>query len=82
MERITHAIAEGIAAGELGEDTQGMPASWVMITTHIDSKGKGRISSHSNEGALLHETIGLLDVGQTIYQGGVHDWLVEADDSG
>lgn len=84
QERITAAIAEGIAAGELGEDRQGMPAAWVMVTTHYDSNGEYRTTTNSNDGAMLHESLGLLNIGRAVYERDARNWLDRSveDDEG
>lgn len=74
-ERITQAIAEAIRAGELGEDSEGMPHQWVLIATHIDSTGSERTAMLTNNGAHTHQTLGLLAMGTVAWQENVRRWV-------
>ena len=75
-DRITAAIAEAIRAGELGDTTAGMPGGWVMVGTYHDADGDLRTCLLTNSGARLHETLGLLALGQTAWQAEAQRWAL------
>lgn len=74
-DRITAAIAEAIKAGDLGEDTNGMPASWVLCGTYYDSKGEVCTAFLTNNRARTHETLGLLALGTVAWQENARRWV-------
>jgi hypothetical protein len=50
VDRITQAIADSITAGDLGEDTNGMPNQWVLVSTYYDSEGELCTTLLANQG--------------------------------
>lgn len=78
--RVTSAIADAIRAGELGNTTTGMPAGWVLIASYHDEDGDVRLSFLTANEQRLHETLGLLDSGQTIWREQLRQWVLNDDD--
>ena len=74
-DRIESAIAAGIQAGELGEDRAGMPSGFVLVATYCDSNGTIRTALEVNPGALVHETLGLLNLGRVAWEAEALDWV-------
>lgn len=72
--RVTAAIGDAIRAGEAGDATAGMPASFVLVANYHDQDGEARTLFITADGQLLHETLGLLDMGQTVWRGEAVDW--------
>lgn len=79
--RINNAIADAIAAGELSDDSAGMPATWVLVGTYYDSDGEPCSFFLANEKALTHESLGLLDLGRIIATERTRRWAHEQYDS-
>ncbi len=79
-ERITATLADAIRAGELGDTQTGMPAGWVLIASYHDEDGDTRLSFLTAAGQRLHETLGLLDSGQTIWREQLRQWVLADDD--
>jgi hypothetical protein len=79
-DRITAALADAIRAGELGDTTTGMPAGWVLIGNYHDEDGDVRMAFLTADGQRLHETLGLLDSGQTIWREQLRQWVLADDD--
>jgi hypothetical protein len=75
-DRITAALSESIRAGELGDVTAGMPAGWVLVGTYHDEDGDLRTFFLTNDGARQHETLGLLAMGQTVWQEEARRWVL------
>lgn len=75
--RVTAAIGDAIKAGELGDDTDGMPAQWVLVATHYDSEGGLRTTFLTHEAARTHETLGLLTLGTVVCQEEARAWFHE-----
>lgn len=73
-DRITAALADAIRGGELGDTTVGMPAGWVLVGTYHDETGTLRTAFLTNSGAHLHETLGLLDLGQVAWRENGRRW--------
>jgi RND superfamily putative drug exporter len=69
-ERITAALADALAAGEIGNG--GMPDRWVLIATTIDINGEIRPVPLASPGAHLHEILGLLDLGRVAWRENAH----------
>lgn len=67
-DRVTAALAEAIRHGELGDTNVGMPAGWVLVGTYHGEDGTLRTALLTNSGASLHETLGLLDLGQIAWR--------------
>ncbi|MFI6819735.1 hypothetical protein ACIBJE_02135 [Micromonospora sp. NPDC050187] len=80
-DRITAAIGDAIRAGELGDTTTGMPAGWVLVGTYHDAEGELRTYFLTNNEAKQHETLGLIALGQTVWQAEAQRWALgdEAD---
>lgn len=78
--RITAAIGAAIKAGELGDDTNGMPSSWVLCGTYMDSQGDVCTAFLTNHGARTHETLGLLALGTVAWQENARRWVHGDDD--
>jgi hypothetical protein len=80
--RIADTLADAIRAGELGDDNAGMVGTWVLVSTHYDSDGDQRVALVTNDGSHIHETLGLLDLGKTVWQEQARRWVlgVEAED--
>ncbi len=76
-DRISHALADAIAAGEISGG--GMPDKFVLVGTTIDSDGESRMVFSVNNGAKTMETLGLLDGGQAVWRAEVVAW-VRGDD--
>lgn len=74
-DRIEQAIAAGIKAGELGDDTAGMPAGFALVATYYDSEGKVCTILAANTGALVHETLGLVNLGRVAWEAEALDWV-------
>jgi hypothetical protein len=74
-DRVSAAIAASIQAGELGDDTAGMPAGFVLVATYYDSEGKLCTALTANRGAHTHETLGLLALGTAAWQAEAVDWV-------
>lgn len=66
--RITAAIGDAIRAGEAGDTRAGMPAGFVMVANYHDEDGETRTLFLTADGQLLHETLGFLDMGQTVWR--------------
>lgn len=79
-ERVTAAIGEAIKAGELGDDTNGMPNQWVLISTYYDSEGQVCTAMLANNRARTHETLGLLALGTVAWQENARRWVHGDDD--
>lgn len=73
--RITGALADAIKAGELGDDTQGIPAQWVLVGTYYDSQGEVCTAFLTNDGARTHETLGLLSLGTVAWTEHAAAWV-------
>lgn len=78
-DRISRAIADAIAAGEISGG--GMPDKYVLVGTTIDAEGGCRMVFSVNNGARTTETLGLLDGGQALWRAEFVNW-VHSDDSG
>lgn len=74
-DRVTAALAEALTAGELGECERGMPYHWVLIGTFLDEEGDTRTVFLSNEGARVHETLGLLALGTEAVKVQAERWI-------
>ncbi|WP_410633358.1 hypothetical protein [Amycolatopsis sp. cmx-4-83] len=74
-DRLSAAITAGIQAGELGEDTSGMPAGFVLVATYYDSTGDMRTALTVNNGARTHETLGLLALGTAVWEDEARAWV-------
>lgn len=72
-ERISHALADAIAAGEITGG--GMPDKFVLVATTIDEDGGNRLVFSVNNGAKTHETLGLLDGGQQVWRAEFVEWV-------
>lgn len=79
-DRITAAIGEAIKAGELGDDTAGMPAQYVLCATYYDSTGQVCTAFLTNNGARTHETLGLLTLGDVAWRENARRWVHDDDD--
>jgi hypothetical protein len=79
-DRITSAIGEAIKAGELGDDTNGMPAAFVLCATYFDSEGKVCTAFLTNNGARTHETLGLLALGDVAWRENARRWVHDSED--
>ena len=79
-ERINQAIGEAIRNGELGAETAGMPAQWVLIGNYYDSDGDICTAFVTNNGSRLHETLGLLALGQAAYAEEARRWVTGPED--
>lgn len=75
-DRITAAIGDAIRAGELGDTTAGMPDSWALVGTYHDEDGDVRTYFLTNNGARQHETLGLVALGQTVWQEAARRWVL------
>ncbi|MEU7978233.1 hypothetical protein AB0B63_06845 [Micromonospora sp. NPDC049081] len=75
-ERITSAISEAIRHGELGNTNTGMPAGWVLVANYHDEDGDIRTAFLTADGQRLHETLGLLDTGQTVWREQLRRWVL------
>ena len=78
-ERITAALAEAIRAGEIGDTTTGMPAGWVIVANYHDADGDTRSIFLTATDQRLHETLGLLDTGQTVWREQLSRWVLDPD---
>lgn len=74
-DRVTGALADAITAGELGDDTQGIPGQWVLIGTYYDSEGENCTVFLTNNGARMHETLGLLALGTVAWNEQAARWV-------
>lgn len=79
-DRITAAIGEAIKAGELGDDTAGMPNQYVLCATYYDSSGELCTAFLTNNSARTHETLGLLALGTVAWQENARRWVHDDDD--
>lgn len=79
-DRITAALGDAIRAGELGECEAGMPAGWVMIGNYHDDQGELRSYLLTSPGSHLHETLGLLALGQAAWSAEAARWMHGDDD--
>ena len=79
-DRITAAFAQAIHGGELGSGEVGMPGHWVLIGTYHDQDGDVRTCFLTSSGARLQETLGLLALGQTVWQEEARRWVLGAPD--
>jgi len=79
-DRVTATIADAIRAGELGNTTTGMPAGWVLVASYHDEDGDVRLSFLTADGQRLHETLGLLDSGQTLWREQLRQWVLNDED--
>ncbi|WP_326646665.1 hypothetical protein OG884_18695 [Streptosporangium sp. NBC_01755] len=77
-ERISHALAEAIKAGEIPGG--GMPDKFVLVGTSIDEDGGHRMIFSANNGARSMETLGLLDGGQAVWRSEFVDWVRGTED--
>lgn len=74
-QRVTAAISDAIRAGEAGDDvTAGMPGSFVLVANYHDQDGDARTLFLTSDGQLLHETLGLLDMGQAVWRSEAASW--------
>lgn len=71
-DRISHALADAIAAGEISGG--GMADQFVLVGTTIDAEGEARTVFSVNNGARLYSTLGLLDLGQTVWRSEAIEW--------
>lgn len=79
-ERITTALAESIRAGELGDSTVGMVGAWTLIGVYHDGEGDERCMFLTPDAQPLRETLGLLSVGQAVWQEELRRWVFDLDD--
>lgn len=75
-ERVNAAISDSIRAGDMGDCRVGMPADWVLIGTYHDDEGDLRTYFITNDGSRSHETMGLLALGQTVWQEEARRWVL------
>lgn len=82
IERITEALAQAIHRGELSNDgtSVGMPGAWVLVGVWHDTDGDERTAILAADGQPLHATLGLLDMGQTVYRAEMRRWVLGDDD--
>lgn len=78
-DRIHTAISQGIQTGEISDDPAGMPTSWVLLATYMDAEGESCTAFATNNGARVHETLGLLALGKAVWEDEARAW-VRGDD--
>ncbi len=79
-DRVTAALADAIKAGELGDDTQGMPGRWVLVSTHYDSNGETRVAFLADDESNTHDTLGLLSLARVAYEEQARRWVLDNQD--
>lgn len=80
-DRVDSALADAISNGDLG-DSEGFVSGWVLVGTYVDANGESRTFFLSNEGARLHETLGLLTLGDVAWREQARRWIHDDDESG
>lgn len=79
-DRVTAAITDAIKAGEMGDDTLGMPGKWVLISTHYASNGETRIAFFTDPDSNTHDTLGLLSLGTVAWTEQARRWVIDNSD--
>lgn len=74
-DRVNGALTDAIQAGEMGDDTHGIPAKWVLVATHYDSEGDIRIALLTDSESRTHDTLGLLALGTAAWNEQAIRWV-------
>lgn len=79
-QRIESAITGAIASGEMGDDTTGMPGPWVLVAVNYDGEGQRGMSFLTSHQQPLDSTLGLLEIGRTVWQQEARNWVMGGGD--
>lgn len=52
-----------------------MPSGWVLLATYLDAEGDSCTAFATNNGARVHETLGLLALGKAVWEAEALDWV-------
>jgi hypothetical protein len=79
-DRVTAALTDAIKAGEMGDDTLGMPGKWVLISTHYSSSGETHLAFFTDQDSNTHDTLGLLSLGTVAWTEQARRWVQDNQD--
>ena len=73
--KITEAVAQAIKDGDLSDEAEGMPGSWVFVGSWIDGNGENRTAFLTSQGSRRYEILGLLSVGTVAWEDDARRWV-------
>lgn len=77
--RLEAALADAIAAGELGEHSR-MAGPWVLVCETYADDGDRLVSTFTNDDNRLTEALGLIGFARVLYEDGVRAWVRDGGD--